>query len=128
MKAAASLTAGLLVAKGAAAPSAKSAWHDGSGKVEVLPRRTRRRPGGGDEGITRMSLRVNAARHLRLRLAAAHLGRSHHALALAAIDHYIDTVLPLLLAGRCACLEQGRAPDGACAALGFGRAMPDCVS
>ena len=126
MKATASLTAGLLVAKGGAAPSAKRTWLDGDGKVEVLPRRPRRRrAGGGEDGVTRMTLRVNTARLLRLRLAAAHLGRSHHALALAAIDHYIDSVLPLLLAGRCACLEQGRAPVDGCTAFGFGRTMPD---
>jgi hypothetical protein len=128
MKAAASLTAGLLVAKGGAAPSAKSDRFGGDSKVEVLPRRAGRRASGGNEGITRMTLRLNTARHLRLRLAAAHLGRSHHALAIAAIDHYIDNVLPLLLAGRCACLEQGRASEGGCPALGFGRAMADTAS
>ena len=125
MKATASLTSGLLVAKGGAEPSAKRAWLASDGKVEVLPRRPRRRAGGGEDGITRMTLRVNTARYLRLRLAAAHLGRSHHALALAAIDHYIDSVLPLLLTGRCACLEQGRAPAGGCTAFGFGPTMRD---
>ncbi len=119
---AASLTPSLLVAKGAASPSGERQGADG--KVQFLPKRPRERS-DGDEDITRVSLRLPTARHLRLRLAAAHLGRSNQALMLAAIDHYIDNVLPLLMAGRCACLEQGRMPAGSCAALGFGRAHPD---
>jgi predicted DNA-binding protein len=94
--------------------------------VEFLPKPRRERSGGGGEdGMTRLSLRMPTARHLRLRLAAAHLGRSNQGLILAAVDHYLDTVLPLLMAGRCACVEQGRDPVGGCAALGFGRAAPE---
>ena len=119
---AASLTPSLLVAKGTASPSGER--QDADGKVQFLPERSDERS-DGDDGITRVSLRLPTARHLRLRLAAAHLGRSNQALMLAAIDHYIDNVLPLLMAGRCACLEQGRMPAGSCAALGFGRAHPD---
>jgi hypothetical protein len=120
----ASLTAGLLVAKGGASPSGEGGASE-TGTVEFLPKERRTGSGGGEDGMTRVSLRMATARHLRLRLAAAHLGRSNHALMLAAIDHYIDTVLPLLVSGRCACLEQGRAPAGDCAALGFGRAHPE---
>jgi hypothetical protein len=121
----AALTAGLLVAKGGASPSGESHAPEG-GTVAFLPKdRQARSGGGGEDGMTRVSLRMPTARHLRLRLAAAHLGRSNHALMLAAIDHYIDTVLPLVVSGRCACLEQGRAPAGDCAALGFGRAHPE---
>jgi hypothetical protein len=122
---AAPLTAALLVAKGGAAPSGE-AGAEPQGTIEFLPK-TGSKPrggGGGDEGMTRVSLRMPTVRHLRLRLAAAHLGLSNQALMLAAIDHYIDTILPLLIAGRCACLEEGRAPSGQCAALGFGRAHP----
>lgn len=120
---AAPLTAALLVAKGGAAPSARRRGATRSGTLEFLPKPERTPP--GESGTTRVSLRIPTARHLRLRLAAAHLGRSNQALMLAAIDHYIDNVLPLLIAGRCACLEQGRAVDGGCAALGFGRAHPE---
>ena len=123
---AASLTASLLVPKGDAAPCDKPAAREGGGTVEFLPKPRRERSGGGGEdATTRVSLRLSAARHLRLRLAGAHLGRSSQALIRAAIDHYIDTVLPPLLAGRCACLELGRLPEGSCAALGFGRAGPE---
>ena len=120
---AASLTSALLVAKGGAAPTGAAPRFEPADNVQPLPMRLRPRAGG--DGQTRLSLRMNSARHLRLRLAAAHLGRSSHALMVAAIDHYLDNVLPPLLAGHCACLEQGRAPDGACAAMGFGRSPLD---
>ncbi len=123
---AASLTASLLVPKGDATPSAKkAAASPRNATVEFLPKPRRERSGGGEDGMTRLSLRMPTARHLRLRLAAAHLGRSNQGLILAAVDHYLDTVLPLLMAGRCACVEQGRDPVGGCAALGFGRAAPE---
>ena len=119
---AASLSAALLVAKGDASPSRGRGAARGA-TLEFLPKPARRPP--GDDGTIRVTLRVPTARHLRFRLAAAHLGRSNQALMLAAIDHYIDNVLPLLIAGRCACLEQGRAVEGGCAALGFGRTHPE---
>jgi hypothetical protein len=121
---AASLTASLLAAKPNAAPNPVQAPIDRGGNVQFLPKPPRERASGG-EGMVRVSLRMRTVRHLRLRLAAAHLGRSNHALMLAAIDHYIDHVLPPLMAGRCACLEQGRMPEGGCSALGFGRTRPD---
>jgi predicted DNA-binding protein len=121
---AASLSAALLVAKGEASPSRAGGRGAARGAtLEFLPKPARKPP--GEDGVTRVSLRMPGARHLRLRLAAAHLGRSNQALMLTAIDHYIDHVLPLLIAGRCACLEQGRAVEGGCAALGFGRTHPD---
>jgi len=124
---AASLTASLLAAKGTAVPSTARAPLDIGGNVQRLPdpKPERASRASRDDGMVRVTLRVNAVRHQRLRLGAAHLGRSNQALMLAAIDHYIDNVLPLLMAGHCACLEQGRMPAGQCAALGFGRAHPD---
>ncbi len=123
---AASLTAALLVAKGAAAPSAGGRGSGRGATLEFRPKPVREpSDGNGEDGMIRVTLRLPTARHLRLRLAAAHLGRNNQALMLAAIDHYIDNVLPLLIAGRCACLEQGRAVEGGCAALGFGRTHPD---
>ena len=120
----ASLTASLLAGKGAAAPSTERAPLDIASNIQLLPQPE---PGRvvGDEGTLRVTLRMSAVRHLRLRLAAAHLGRSNQALMLAAIDHYIDHILPTLMAGHCACIEQGRMPAGSCAALGFGRSHPD---
>ena len=121
MHRAASLT-GLLLTK-PAAPAPQSVV-----EAMVKPLPTRPAPKRGNDGLTRVSLRINTARHLRLRLAAAQLGLSNHGIMVAAIDHYLDNVLPTLMAGRCACLEEGRAPAGNCAALGFGRAHPDRCS
>lgn len=128
---AASLTASLLAAKGNATPTTQPAPADmgvdggvDRSNVQFLPKPPRERPRSGETSV-RVSLRMSTERHLRLRLAAAHLGRSNHALMLAAVDHYIDHVLPPLMAGRCACLEEGRRPAGDCSALGFGRARPD---
>ncbi|HEV2550567.1 MAG TPA: hypothetical protein VGU20_24855 [Stellaceae bacterium] len=118
MHRAASLT-GLLVTK----PAAPAPQFVAEATVKPLPPRPA--PKRGNDGLTRVSLRLNSARHLRLRLAAAHLGLSNHGMMVAAIDHYLDNVLPMLMAGRCACVEEGRAPVGNCAALGFGRAHPD---
>jgi hypothetical protein len=118
MHRAASLSGSLLTK-----PAAEAPQFIGAASVKALPARPA--PKRGNDGITRVSLRINSARHLRLRLAAAHLGLSNHGMMVAAIDHYLDNVLPTLMAGRCACVEQGRAPAGNCAALGFGRTHPD---
>jgi len=114
----ASLT-GLLVTK----PAAPVPQSVAEAAIKRLPPRPA--PKRGNDGLTRVSLRINSARHLRLRLAAAHLGLSNHGMMVAAIDHYLDNVLPMLMSGRCACVDEGRAPAGNCAALGFGRAHPD---
>ena len=53
------------------------------------------------------------ARH---RLAAAHFNQSVHTLMHAAIDHYLQTVLPPLMNGSCLCLQQGRTPGEHCPA------------
>ena len=121
---AASLTASLLVSKGTATPSAQRAPLDMGSNVQLLPK-GEARPLPREDGRVRVTLRMNAARHLRLRLAAAHLGRSNQALMLAAVDHYIDNILPPLMAGHCVCVDEGRMPAGSCAALGFGRSHPD---
>lgn len=114
---AASLTSALLVAKGDAAPADRPWRYEPGGTVQPLPARARRRSGNGkDDGTLRATLRMSAAEHLQLRLAAAHLNQSVQALMRAAIDHYLDTVLPPLMNGRCLCLEQGRAPGGCCPA------------
>lgn len=139
----ASLTSALLSTKGSAAPTAKTpapevarpeVTHEVTHNVEFLhkplqPQRSvvnAAAPRVARPGVTRVSLRLQTTRHMRLRLAAAHLGRSNQALMLSAIDYYIDNVLPPLLANHCACAEQGWAPEGTCCgALGLGRTHPD---
>lgn len=105
---AASLTSTLLVTKGGAAPSGFLARPERSATVQALPIRPLRRAGGGkDEGHLRLSLRIGDARHRRLRLAAAHLHQSGHAVMMAALDHYLARVVPTLLDGPCRCIEEG---------------------
>lgn len=121
----ASLTGALLVAKGAAAPIGQPSRAAPTGMAQRLPRPARRRDGGAKpDGEARLSLRMSAARHLRLRVAAARLGESGQAVMLAAIDHYLDRVVPQLLEGACLCLEQGRASGGSCPAAAFADRTP----
>jgi hypothetical protein len=130
MMRAASLTGALLVSRGNTVAFGEGLDLERAGAtIEALPRRPTQRQGTGRQnGHTRVSLRMNSPRHLRVRLAAAQLGLSAHGVMVAAIDHYLDNVLPTIMAGHCACLEQGRAPSGNCTALGFGRTHPDRTS
>jgi len=91
--------------------------------ITALPLRPT--PPAGNDGITRVSLRINSARHHRLRIAAAHLGLSNSRMMVTAINHYLDHVLPKLVVSESAAAEQGREPTAAnLAALGVGGAKP----
>jgi hypothetical protein len=96
--AAASLGEALLVVKGAAAPSRG-----------VSPRV--RRAGREEDGRARVTMRLEEARHRRLRLAAAHLHKSAQAVLLAALDHYLERILPGVLHEPCPCLDRRGGPD-----------------
>ena len=101
---AARLTGSLLVSagRGPAAPQDDN-------KISALPTRRRASRHGPDNGQTDVSLSINTARHLRLRLAAEHLGLSASGLMVVAIDRYIDNVLPKVPVGPHPFFEQGRA-------------------
>ena len=43
----------------------------------------------------------------------------------AALDHYLDRVVSVLLDGRCACLEEGRTSGQACPAATFSAAKSE---
>ncbi|HUZ71672.1 MAG TPA: hypothetical protein VMU87_01695 [Stellaceae bacterium] len=107
----ASLTEALLVAKGAAAPSrfttTRSSAGAGAGGRARQP-----------DGRARLPLRLDEKRHRRLRLATAHLRKSGQALLLAALDHYLDHVVPTLIEGRCHCLACGMTPPAPSPAQG----------
>jgi hypothetical protein len=118
----ASLTGALLVVKGPEAPTASAL----GGNIQFLHKSSRPRI-SGDEGITRVSLRMNTARHMRLKLAAVQLGSSKHALLLEAIDHYIDNVLPMVMGDRSPAVAPIRAPGETCAVLDFARAQQDQI-
>lgn len=123
---AATLTGSLLVAKGDAAPIGSQPSDRHSATIQSLPRSAARRPmARRDDGFTHLSLRINSVRHLRLRLAAAQLGYSGNSLVVAALDHYLDHVLPTLLEGKCPCLEKRRDLNHACAAAALAHLNPD---
>lgn len=97
LTAVASLTDALLVVKGAAAPS--------------RPVPQAQRQSARSEGVLRVALRLDEPRHRRLRLTAAHFRKSAQAVVLAALDHYLDRIVPSVLDERCACLGRRAATD-----------------
>ena len=115
----ASLT-GLLVTK----PAAPVPQSVAEAAIKRLPPRPA--PKRGNDGLTRVSLRINSARHLRLRLAAAHLGLSNHGMMVAAIDHYIEHVLPEMLAERTD-YGEGHTATSSFTVLDFRRAQSDAA-
>lgn len=113
----AALTAALLFAKGGATPKGFIPDHHAAPQIKSA--------GAGaksSNGDVRMSLRLDAERHFRLRLAMAHLDRNGRELIVAALDHYLDRVVPGLVQRRCACLEHG-APSGVTGAECCGMAV-----
>jgi hypothetical protein len=111
---AASLTAALLASKEAPLrpPAATAAPHP-VGESSDAPRQ--------------VTLPLDPTRHRRLRLAAAHLDQTEDALMVAALDHYLDRVVSVLLDGRCACLEHGRTSPQVCPAGTFSSARSERV-
>lgn len=55
--------------------------------------------------LVKVSLRLDPARHLRLRLSAAHLRQSAQQLLLAALDSYLDEAIRPTGSSGCACLQ-----------------------
>ncbi len=126
---AAMLTRSLLVRKGAAmptppAPPPANELADGAREPvphlvllghDVPPPAGRRRFTGGGGGRSRdrrrISLRLDPARHRRLKLAATHLGVSLQDVLIAALDSHIARVAPGLVEGGCTCLA-GPARNG----------------
>ena len=110
----ASLTSALLVRKGAAVPAGYSALAaaaragrtrplDPAGVASPKRRRSERLP----DLRTRISLRLDPERHLKLKLSAAHLHRNLQDVLIAALDSYLDQIGPTVKEGTCACLETG---------------------
>ena len=98
------LTDALLVTKGAAAPSRFRRARSGlSSRV------------ASEDGKSRISLRLDEEQMCRMRLAAAHRGKSGQGLLEAALEHYLDKVMPGLLDGPCPCLARGTRASEPCA-------------
>jgi hypothetical protein len=81
--------------------------------------------GESSDATRQVTLPLDPLRHRRLRLAAAHLDQTEDALMVAALDHYLDRVVSVLLDGRCACLEEGRTSGQACPAATLSGARPE---
>lgn len=97
-----SLSGGLLVAKGTAVPSCFSLCTEAAAAPAIPPLD---RPRHKTDRVSRLTLRIDAARHRRLRIAAAQMGKSCHALLLAALDHYLAAVASAQRDPRCRCLD-----------------------
>jgi len=128
---AASLTSALLVSRGSTAPDkaagAVGARGESGGNVHMLftPKPPMALAPGADDGrLTRVSVRMQAKRHVRLKAAAHNLGRSNQALMVEAIEHYIEHVLPEVLAERTD-FGEGHTATSSFTVLGFGRAQTD---
>jgi hypothetical protein len=120
----ATLTGGLLVAKGTAGPSFISLCEDPL--APPSPSRDPRPTAGStppSAETSRLTLRVDAIRHRRLRIAAAQFGQSQHAVIIAALDHYLDAVVPTLLNTQCHCLAAESAAVAAGVSM-FSRPAP----
>ncbi len=107
----ASLSA-LLVAKGAAGPSGRQRPDPMANVANLGARSSGSGSGNGrggrrTEDSLRVSMRIDQSRHKRLRLAAALLGENRQALLVAALDNYLDSVMPTLMDEHCPCLERG---------------------
>lgn len=126
----AKLTAELLARKGAAAPAGFTpvaiAGNPRVPRASALIRREaiaaagvpRAKDGSDDDGgdgteRARVTLRLDEARHLRLKLAAAHLQKSLQEILTTALDRYLDQVAPEILRSNCVCLaaREGRGQD-----------------
>ncbi|MGE0652836.1 MAG: hypothetical protein AB7P12_13975 [Alphaproteobacteria bacterium] len=106
---AAKLTSSLLARKGTAAPAALSSVAvalrpvDGASRAQKCASPAY----GGDcsgKAPPRMTFRLDEARHLRLRLAAAHLQRSRQDVLTEALDRFLDQISPEILSNNCVCL------------------------
>lgn len=59
-----------------------------------------------------LTLRVDETQRLRLRLAAAHLGKTRQMILIEALDHYFARVLPAHLHDPCPCIQGGGIQGG----------------
>jgi len=114
----ASLTSTLLVRKGAAIPAGYAALTAAAraGRmlrpldakaVAVVASPKRRRNERLPDLRTRISLRLDPDRYLKLKLSAAHLHRNLQEVLIAALDGYLEQLGATVKNGSCACLEGG---------------------
>jgi hypothetical protein len=116
----ASLTSALIVTKGNAAPAGLLAMN--RNRAPSRPNNTARVPKSGSTAAAegrngpaqraRLTLRLDPDRHLKIRLAAAHMDLSLQDIITDALDRYLAEIKPPNLNGACNCLT-GPDPAGA---------------
>ena len=107
------LTSALLARKGGATPAFPLISSLGEDRPE---RRVNGRAGlpvttDDRAPVAKLTLRLDRERHLKLKLAAAHLRRSAQEILTNALDQYLDDVIPTCVESGCQCLarlEQGQ--------------------
>ncbi|MEX2616690.1 MAG: hypothetical protein WD767_11390 [Alphaproteobacteria bacterium] len=80
------------------------AYRNGS---RVTPQPVPKAVKGAAQERIKLSLRLDAEQHLRLKLAAAHLRLSSQALLMTALDDYLANAAVDIRDGQCACLMSG---------------------
>jgi len=114
----ASLTSALLVRKGAAVPAGYAALAAAARAGRTLRPADAKAPGAAaslkrrrNERLpdlrTRISLRLDPDRYLKLKLSSAHLHQNLQEVLIAALDSYLERMGPTVKNGACACLEGG---------------------
>ena len=104
----ATLTSALLARKGGASPAFPLIPSLGEDRPERraagragLPMTTEDRA-----PVAKLTLRLDRERHLKLKLAAAHLRMSAQEILTKALDQYLDDMIPTCVDGGCQCLAR----------------------
>ena len=113
IKGPASLTSSLIVTKGNAAPAGLLAMNRkrNSTRPAVSPKATKPHPPIEGEAPqspgqrSRLTLRLDRDRHLKIKLAAAHLNLSLQELMIDALHNYLADVRPTNFGDACNCLD-----------------------
>ena len=69
-------------------------------------------PASAGAASNRITLRIDDAQRLRLRLASAHLGKTRQVILIEALEHYFKRVLPAFLHDPCPCIQSGGIQGG----------------
>jgi hypothetical protein len=113
IKGPASLTSSLIVTKGNAAPAGLLAMNRkrNSSRPVIGPKATKPHLPHDDNTPpspaqrSRLTLRLDPDRHLKIKLAAAHLNLSLQEMMIDALDSYLADVRPINIGGVCNCLD-----------------------
>lgn len=115
---AAHLTSDLLAPKGTATPAQRPVVLHPHVRLVAnehpMSERRRGRPHLSQEdrrSRVKHTVRLDPGRHLRLKLASAHLNESAQTILIHALDAYLDHVAPSVMSGGCGCLASKGAQE-----------------